>query len=93
MKILLILLKKRLLRAIKNNYEDEISLLHKLVNNETESIDIGVYRGVYTYKLSELSKHVHSFEPNPLIFSYLNKNLTSYLGLLQFSVEKTKRVK
>ena len=45
------LLKKRLSRAIKNNYEEEISLLYKLVNKEMESVDIGVYRGVYSYKL------------------------------------------
>ena len=78
------LLKKRLLRAIKNNYEDEISLLHKLVNNETESIDIGVYRGVYSYKLSKLSKHVHSFEPNPLIYPYLEKNLKKIIKNMSF---------
>ena len=62
------LLKKRLSRAIKNNYEEEISLLYKLVNKEMESVDIGVYRGVYSYKLSELSKHVYSFEPNFINF-------------------------
>ena len=36
---------------------------------------MGVYRGVYTFQLAKISKHVHSFEPNPLIFPYLNKNL------------------
>ena len=34
-----------------------------------------MYRGVYTFQLAKISKHVHSFEPNPLIFPYLNKNL------------------
>jgi FkbM family methyltransferase len=37
--------------------------------------DVGVYKGVYTFQLAKISKHVHSFEPNPLIFPYLNKNL------------------
>ena len=64
------LLKKRLIRAIKNNYEEELSLLDKIVNKDLESIDVGVYRGVYSYKLSKISKHVHSIEPNPLIFPY-----------------------
>ena len=50
-------------------------MLDKIVNKNLESIDVGVYRGVYTYKLSQLCEHVHSFEPNPLIFPYLDKNL------------------
>ena len=69
------LLKKRLDRALKNNYEDELYLLDKIVNKELESVDVGVYRGIYSYKLSKVSKHVNSIEPNPLIFSYLEKNL------------------
>ena len=39
------------------------------------AIDVGVYRGLYTYKLSKHFKKVISFEPNPLIFEDLNKNL------------------
>ena len=69
------LLKKRLNRAIKKNYEEELQILHKIVRKDLESVDVGVYRGVYSYRLSQLSKHVHSFEPNPLLFPYLNKNL------------------
>jgi len=69
------LLKRRLKRAIKNNYEEELSLLDQIVNKNYECIDVGVYRGVYSYKLSKICNYVHSFEPNPLIFSYLNKNL------------------
>ena len=69
------LLKKRLIRAINNNYDEEISLLDKVVKKDLESIDVGVYRGVYSYKMSKLSSHVHSFEPNPLIYPYLEKNL------------------
>ena len=69
------LLKKRLKKAIKKNYEGELSLLEKIVNQNEESVDVGVYRGVYTYKLALICKHVHSFEPNPLILPYLKKNL------------------
>ena len=68
-------LKKRLDRAIEKNYEEELQILDKIVSKEYESIDVGVYRGVYSYKLSKISKHVHSFEPNPLLFPYLEKNL------------------
>ena len=69
------LLKKRLNRAIKKVYEEELLILDKVVDKSLESVDVGVYRGVYTYQLSKISKHVHAFEPNPLLFSYLNKNL------------------
>tara|TARA_Y100000310_G_scaffold293618_1_gene323319 strand:+ start:2412 stop:3170 length:759 start_codon:yes stop_codon:yes gene_type:complete len=69
------LLKKRLNRAIKKVYEEELLILDKVVDKNLESVDVGVYRGVYTYQLSKISKHVHAFEPNPLLFSYLSKNL------------------
>ena len=69
------LLKKRLERAIKKTYEEELLFLDRIVDKNLESVDVGVYRGVYTYQLSKISKHVHSFEPNPLLFPYLNKNL------------------
>lgn len=69
------LLKKRLIRSIKKNYDQEITLLNKVINKDLDSIDVGVYRGVYSYQMSKLSSHVHSFEPNPLIYPYLEKNL------------------
>ena len=69
------LLKKRLKRSIKSSYEAELNILHQIVKKDQESVDAGVYRGVYTYELARLSAYVHSFEPNPLIYPYLNKNL------------------
>jgi predicted RNA methylase len=69
------LLKKRLKRAIKNNYESELLILDKIINKNLDSVDVGVYRGVYSYKISQITKHVHAFEPNPLIYPYLKKNL------------------
>ena len=70
------LLKKRLKRAIKNNYEKELSIISNFTDKNKEAVDVGVYRGVYTYKLSKEFKHVHAFEPNPLIYPFLEKNLT-----------------
>ena len=69
------LLKKRLIRAYNKRYDEELLFLDKIVDKDSESVDVGVYRGVYTFQLAKISKHVHSFEPNPLIFPYLNKNL------------------
>ena len=69
------LLEKRLKRAIKKNYEKELEIIDKYSDQTKDALDIGVYRGVYSYKLSQHFKTVHSFEPNPLLYPYLEKNL------------------
>jgi FkbM family methyltransferase len=69
------LLKKRLIRANKNNYEKELSIISRFSNPNMDAVDVGVYRGVYSYRLSKEFKHVHSFEANPLIYPFLKKNL------------------
>ncbi len=74
------LLKKRLNRAIKKNYEKELYIIDILKDENKEAIDVGVYRGVYTYKLAKNFKHVHSFEPNPMLYTYLNKYLSQVVS-------------
>ena len=74
------LLKKRLKRAINKNYENELEIIEKFSDNTKDAVDIGVYRGVYSYQLSKFFKHVYSFEPNTLIFDYLNRNLTKIIS-------------
>ena len=69
------LLKKRLERSIKKEDEKEINLVKDLIKPDTDSLDVGVYRGVYSYEMAKYSKTVHSFEPNPVIFEFINKNL------------------
>tara|TARA_B100000780_G_C21004435_1_gene401998 strand:+ start:113 stop:856 length:744 start_codon:yes stop_codon:yes gene_type:complete len=73
------LLNKRLKRALKNNYEKELALINKFTNRDKSAVDVGVYRGVYSYKLSQEFKHVYAFEPNPLIYPFLKKNLTKII--------------
>ena len=73
------LLEKRLKRAIKKSYEKELSIISSFKNPKKDAVDVGVYRGIYTYKLSQEFKHVYSFEPNPLIYPYLKKNLTKII--------------
>ena len=69
------LLKKRLIRAINKKYEKELDIIDKYADKSMDALDVGVYRGVYSYKLSQNFKTVHAFEPNPLLFPYLEKNL------------------
>ena len=73
------LLEKRLKRAIKKNYEKELLIINNFKDKNKDAIDVGVYRGIYSYKLSNEFKHVHSFEPNPLLFPFLKKNLTKII--------------
>lgn len=70
------ILKKRIKRSISKPLEPELVLLDQLCNKKELSIDVGVFRGVYSYKLSEHSEQVYGFEPNPVMFKYLNNNLT-----------------
>ena len=77
------LLKKRILRAINNNYEKELKVIEKFADKTKDAIDIGVYRGVYSFKLAQNFKTVHAFEPNTLLFPYLKKNLNKIIQNLQ----------
>ena len=77
------LLKKRLVRAINKNYEKELEIIERYADRTKDALDIGVYRGVYTYKLSKFFKTVHSFEPNPLLYPYLEKNLNKLIKNLK----------
>jgi len=79
------LLNKRLNRAIKNNYEKELSIINRFKDKSKSAVDVGVYRGVYSYKLSKEFKHVYAFEPNPLIYPFLKKNLTKIIKNLTLS--------
>ena len=67
------LYRKRLERSINNLDENEIKLVKNFIKTGTDSIDVGVYRGVYSYEMSKYSNIVHAFEPNPIIFDDLKK--------------------
>jgi len=94
------LLKKRIERAIKNKYEPELFFVKDFILPNTDSIDVGVYRGVYSYEMSKYAQNVHAFELNPLIFSTLNKNITKLkkniklynFGLSNQNIETTLRI-
>lgn len=76
------LLKRRLVRAIKKNYEKELGIINTFRDKNKSAVDVGVYRGVYSFKLSKEFKHVYAYEPNPLIFPYLEKNLKKIINNL-----------
>jgi FkbM family methyltransferase len=63
------------LLALKNYLfgEPELKFLKYLVDSSKESIDIGAANGIYTYFLSRLSIHVHSYEPNPIFYEFIRQ--------------------
>jgi len=70
-----LILKKRILRSIKSQIEKEYEAIPFLCNKNYLSIDVGAFRGVYSFLLSKHSKLVHGFEANPIMYNYLKKNL------------------
>ena len=78
------LLKKRLERSFKNNDEEEIKLVKNFITPNTDSIDVGVYRGVYSYEMSKYSKIVHAFEPNPILFNNIENHLKKVIKNIKF---------
>jgi FkbM family methyltransferase len=55
--------------------EPELRLLRYLVNPAKTSVDAGANKGVYTYFLARLSRHVYAYEPNPKIFALLRRSV------------------
>jgi FkbM family methyltransferase len=70
-----LILKKRILRSIKSKIEQEYLVLPQLCNKNHISVDIGMFRGVYSFLLSKYSKSVIGYEANPIMYKYLEKNL------------------
>tara|TARA_Y100000816_G_scaffold28500_1_gene18266 strand:- start:586 stop:1347 length:762 start_codon:yes stop_codon:yes gene_type:complete len=67
-------LERRAKRYLKKNTEREIRILNLLIDESKAAIDIGVYRGVYSYFLTKFSSFVYAFEANPLLHSKLNSS-------------------
>lgn len=55
--------------------EAEVSLLPFLAPRDRNAVDAGANKGVYTYFMARLCKHVYAFEPNPKIYRILQKTI------------------
>ena len=63
--------------------EEEMQIVQELCSTDKISLDVGVFRGVYSYLLSKHSLKVIGFEANPIMFKYLDRNLTSIIKNLK----------
>ncbi len=71
------LLKRRAERYLKKQTEPEIKIIKELVDSKLASVDIGVYRGIYSYHLLTHSDFVYAFEANPLLIDKLKKSFNN----------------
>jgi len=76
-------LKKRIIRSINKHLEEEMQIVQELCSTDKISLDVGVFRGAYSYLLSKHSLKVVGFEANPIMFKYLDRNLTSIIKNLE----------
>lgn len=66
--------------------EPELKILKDLVDPDKNSIDIGANKGVYTYFLSQLSRHVFAYEPNPELVKFLVKAVGSKISVYSIAL-------
>jgi FkbM family methyltransferase len=51
--------------AAMRSGEPELRRLEELVPRNSVALDVGANRGIYTWRLARLARHVHAFEPQP----------------------------
>tara|TARA_Y100000590_G_scaffold26158_1_gene29494 strand:- start:1867 stop:2631 length:765 start_codon:yes stop_codon:yes gene_type:complete len=64
----------------------DIKFLKHLIDKNLNSIDVGAYKGVYTYFISKYSKHVYAFEPNPKSYKILKKTVKNNVKVLPYAL-------
>src|SRR5262249_42390081 len=53
------------------------------------AIDVGAHRGIYAHVLARRAKHVHAFEPHPLLSSYLNRVMPAKVTVHPIALSST----
>ena len=64
----------------------DIRFLKYLSQRNLNSLDVGAYKGVYTYFISKYSKKVYAFEPNPKSYEILKKTVNSNVKVLPYAL-------
>jgi FkbM family methyltransferase len=64
----------------------ELNLIEHLVDKESNSVDIGVYLGVFSKVMSQYSRNVYSFEPHPDHFKFINRALPSNVKVFNMAL-------
>ena len=64
----------------------DIKFLKYLINRNLNSLDVGAYKGVYTYFISKYSKMVYAFEPNPKSYKILKRTVDKNVKVLPYAL-------
>ena len=64
----------------------DIKFLKYLINKNHNSLDIGAYKGVYTYFISKYSRMVYAFEPNPKSYKILKRTVDKNVKVLPYAL-------
>ena len=64
----------------------DIKFLKYLSNKNLNSLDVGAYKGVYTYFISKYSKIVYAFEPNPKSYKILKKIVNKNVKVFPYAL-------
>ena len=67
----------------------ELRLLKKLVKPGTDSLDIGVYMGVFSINMARYAKKVYAFEPHPKHFAFAKRALPANVEVLNLALSDT----
>lgn len=68
--------------------ERELRLLRSLVDPAKSSVDIGANKGIYTYFLGRISRHVYAYEPNPDLVDFLRRSVGANVTLRQVALSE-----
>ncbi|MEM2561386.1 MAG: FkbM family methyltransferase [Candidatus Bathyarchaeia archaeon] len=75
------------LYVLDEEYEKEtFNLLNDLLTEETVFVDIGAHVGKYCVTLSERAHAVIAIEPDPINYSFLQKNCSTYSNIYLYNV-------
>jgi len=80
-----------------NLYESQEPMVSEILSNIGSNdvvYDIGAHQGRYCLPLAQRAKSVHAFEPHPVVFNRLKKNIKINRGMsrLRISVSEIPRV-
>ena len=64
----------------------DIKFLRYLINRNLNSLDVGAYKGVYTYFISKYSRTVYAFEPNPKSYKILKRTVDKNVKVLPYAL-------
>ncbi|WP_421790768.1 FkbM family methyltransferase [Hyphobacterium sp.] len=66
--------------------EPEIHLLQVLVDRKRTAFDIGANRGIWAHVMSRYTETVWAFEPNPVMFDWLQRGVSGKIKCLSYAL-------